>query len=131
MPSKLFFLLFIIFSAQDSTSFKEGFYFPREDGLCYIEKGHLVISKRTKNSFEFYIRVANKGGIGEIEGKADLWDTSYASARIAVDLVEEPDEWTRVEFSITPDRKWIHITTENSTWWHGAQVCFDGFYRKR
>jgi len=125
---KYLILLFFTLTLSNNTVFKEGSYMAMQNTYCGISKGNLLISNRAPDVFDFKINVSNSGGIGEIEGTAKIWDQSYAYANVEIELEEEPSEWTSLKFSISPDRKWVHIAVENSTWWHGAEVCFNGFY---
>jgi len=125
---KYLILFFFCLTLSNDSVFKEGSYRAMQNSYCGIAKGALVITNRAPDMFEFKINVSNTGGIGKIEGTARIWDLSHAYANIEIELEDEPSEWTRLKFSVTPDGKWIHVDVENSSWWHGAEVCFDGFY---
>ena len=125
----IFILIFLFCALQVLGQFKDGSYDIIQSS-CGATFGNLKIHNNTDKDFKYSIEVKNAsaGQTGEVEGSA----IHYVNKNTAYSTLVYTDEldtiYSYLYFDISPNEEYIHVHGERTFIYHGASICFDGYY---
>lgn len=112
--------------------FKNATYTVHYNEYCYAETGEMKIFNVTDTRFQFKINVGNSSGAaGGIDGTATIYGPNHGywqEPKVEAYQLEKDFNPAVLNFYLSPDKKYIFLTAESTSYFHGMQVCFDGYY---
>lgn len=95
--------------------------------LCFASMGGLEISEVHKDSMYVKFDISNAA---QHEGKFEGWVNIYSENTALYQKKNEMDRLEEMSLVISPNSKYIYVTTNNFSMWSGVKICYDGFYKR-